>query len=93
MTTMTRVHVLVSGDVQGVFYRATAQDTATRLGLRGWVRNLVDGRVEAQAEGPEDLVQEFVAWCREGPRAARVEAVEVEVQPHQGDLPAFTVLR
>ena len=93
MANMTRVHVLVSGEVQGVFYRATARDVATRLGVKGWVRNLVDGRVEAEVEGPAALVDEFVAWCREGPRAAHVENVEVEGLAYSGELTTFTVVR
>ena len=74
--TRARVALLVSGTVQGVFYRQSAAREARRLGLDGWVRNLPDGRVEAEAEGERDRVEAFVAWCREGPPSARVEAVE-----------------
>ena len=64
---MTRVHLVVRGRVQGVYYRYAAAEEANRLGLRGWVRNRQDGSVEAVAEGPEAEVQVFVNWCRRGP--------------------------
>jgi acylphosphatase len=80
-----RVHVIVSGRVQGVFYRATCIERARALRLGGWVRNLVDGRVEASFEGPPDDVEAIVAWCREGPPRARVTAIEVEDQPAIGE--------
>lgn len=79
------VRILVHGRVQGVFYRANARTTATRLGLRGWVRNVPDGTVEAVACGPVGQVEEFVAWCRQGPPAARVDRVVVE--PWNGTAP------
>jgi len=90
---MTRVHLVIHGEVQGVFYRASAQEKALALGLSGWVRNLDSGDVEAEAEGPQDLVDGFVAWCRQGPRAARVERVDVEKRPFGGDLTRFSVVR
>lgn len=71
-----QVHLLISGFVQGVCYRAYAQEVARSLGLTGWVRNLPDGRVEAVAQGDSDKLDEFIAWCRQGPPAARVDAVE-----------------
>ena len=71
------VRLRVTGRVQGVGYRAHAQAEARRLGLRGWVRNLPDGRVEALADGDADAVEAFVAWCRHGPSHARVDGVEV----------------
>jgi len=74
---MKRVRVLVSGRVQGVFYRATCAARARELGVCGWVRNLPDGRVEAAFEGEDAAVDAMVAWCREGPPYARVEHVEV----------------
>jgi acylphosphatase len=64
--------------VQGVCYRASAADAARGLGLTGWVRNLPDGTVEAVAEGPRQDLERLVAWCRQGPPAARVAEVEVE---------------
>ena len=69
------VDLHVTGRVQGVSFRWYAAREATRLGLAGWVRNEPDGSVRAHAEGPDDAVHEFVAWCRQGPPAARVEQV------------------
>ncbi len=73
---MTRVRLRIRGRVQGVSFRWYASEEAERLRVRGWVRNRVDGVVEALAEGPSDAVSAFVAWCRHGPPAARVESVE-----------------
>jgi acylphosphatase len=86
---LARAHLHVSGRVQGVGYRFSAIDEARRLGLRGWVRNLPDGRVEAEAEGERTQVEALVAWCRLGPPAAQVDDVEVEWSPHRGDLSPF----
>jgi acylphosphatase len=79
---MRRVYVSVFGGVQGVFYRATCAERARALGVAGWVRNALDGRVEAEFEGESPAVDALVSWCREGPPRARVEAVEVtELEP------------
>lgn len=86
---LARAHFYVSGRVQGVGYRFSAVDEARRLGLRGWVRNLPDGRVEAEAEGERPRVEALVAWCRRGPPAADVDGVEVEWSDHRGDLSPF----
>jgi acylphosphatase len=72
-----RAHLLVSGRVQGVYYRQSTVEEARRRGLTGWVRNLPDGRVEAEAEGERAEVLALVEWCRSGPPAARVDGVEV----------------
>ena len=74
----------VSGNVQGVFYRATTRDTARETGVDGWVRNLDDGRVEAVFEGPEDAVREMVNWCETGSPAADVDRVDVEYEEPEG---------
>ena len=71
------VDVTVTGLVQGVFFRAEAQRQAQRLGVAGWVRNEPDGSVAAHVEGEPDAVEAMVAWCREGPRHARVDGVDV----------------
>lgn len=90
---MTRAELVVAGLVQGVFYRASAQREAVRLGLAGEIRNLPDGRVAAVVEGPRERVEEFIAWCRKGPPAARVTAVEVRWSEAQGAFRGFTVGR
>jgi acylphosphatase len=80
-----RVRVLVSGRVQGVFYRATCAREARGAGVGGFVRNTQDGRVEAVFEGPDAVVDRLVAWCRRGPEHARVDAVEVAFEEPVGD--------
>jgi acylphosphatase len=77
--------LLIEGLVQGVGYRAAMCVEAERLGLTGWVRNRVDGRVEAVAQGPAELIERLIAWARRGPPAARVSTVQVcgvEVEPN-----------
>jgi len=74
---MRRVHVTVSGVVQGVGYRYTMQHVATHEGATGWVRNLRDGRVEAEVEGTDSQVDAVLAWMAEGPRGGRVTGAQV----------------
>jgi acylphosphatase len=88
-----RVHLVVEGLVQGVAFRACTTDEARRLRVAGWVRNLPDGRVEAEAEGERSAVEALVAWCRRGPPAARVTGVRVTWAPYRGDLGAFETRR
>lgn len=75
---LTRVHLWISGRVQGVFFRATTSDEARTRGLTGWVRNAPDGRVEAEVQGPPDAVDQLIDECRTGPPMASVADVEVE---------------
>lgn len=80
---MRRVHVIVTGRVQGVGFRFTAQAAASRAGATGWVRNRMDGTVEAQIEGSEAAVGAVLDAIRTGPRGSRVTQVEVEeIVPH-----------
>lgn len=72
------IKILVSGKVQGVFYRASTKSKALELGVTGWVRNLPDGKVCIEAEGSEDQLNEFVKWCATGPEWARVDGVHTE---------------
>ena len=72
-----RRRVLVAGRVQGVWFRESCRDEALVAGVAGWVRNLADGRVEVVLEGPPAAVDGVVAWCRRGPRRARVDGVDV----------------
>ncbi len=73
-----RAHVVISGRVQGVNFRVATRDQARQAGVRGWVRNLPDGRVEAIFEGSNAAVRRMVSWCYSGPPAAEVERVELE---------------
>lgn len=70
-----RAHVYILGRVQGVFFRAWVSESARRLGLAGWVRNRLDGRVEAVFEGDAEVVKQMVSLCHEGPAHARVDTV------------------
>lgn len=86
-----RVRVAVSGSVQGVFFRSSTQDEADRLGLTGWVRNLADGRVEAEFQGEPEAVEEVLAFCRKGPGGAEVADLRVrDLGPVDGER-GFTV--
>ncbi len=76
--TPRRVHLRITGLVQGVSYRANAQVLASRLGVRGWVRNLPNGDVESVAEGAPEALERYIAWCRRGPTGARVDSVQVD---------------
>jgi acylphosphatase len=82
---MKRMHVYVSGRVQGVFFRAEAERVARERGLAGWVRNLSNGRVEAVFEGNDADVDAAVAWCRQGPKWAEVNDLESAEEPLGGD--------
>ena len=86
-----RVHIKVSGRVQGVSYRASARKTAVSLGLFGWVRNLADGRVEILAEGSATHIAHFVEWCGRGPIWARVDKLEIIDEPPAGEFEGFYV--
>jgi acylphosphatase len=87
---MVRAHVYISGLVQGVGFRDATWRMARRNGLRGWVRNRRDGRVEAVFEGDPAAVNAAVEWCRHGPPAAVVEDVEV-VWEQPGSEPPFEI--
>jgi len=88
-----RAHVLVSGRVQGVCYRMFAEEEAAKNHVTGWVRNLPSGQVEAVFEGDRIAVEDMVAWCRKGPPAARVTAVDVTWEDFRGDFSDFRTVR
>ncbi|MFN3621371.1 MAG: acylphosphatase [Nitrososphaerales archaeon] len=87
----SRLHIYISGYVQGVFYRSTAKRVAESLYLTGWVRNLSDGRVEAVIEGEEENLTKFVEWCKRGPIGAEVESVEVVREEYKGEFKDFRI--
>ncbi len=88
---MKRVHAQVTGLVQGVYFRASTRDTARALGLKGWVKNMPDGSVELEAEGPEEKISQLVIWLNQGPQYARVENVKVTQIPVKGNESDFNV--
>ncbi len=80
-----RVRLQIQGIVQGVGFRASAAAEARARGVDGWVRNREDGSVELEGEGPEPALRELVAWCRRGPRGARVSDVDERWSDAAGD--------
>jgi acylphosphatase len=92
MADKVRVHVLIEGRVQGVFFRASTRDEARTRGLTGWARNLPDGRVEALFEGDQRQVEDMLKWCHKGPPYAYVDHVAIERQAYVGDLTDFRIV-
>jgi acylphosphatase len=86
-----RAHVFVSGMVQGVFFRSETQYEAKKRGVKGWVRNLPDGRVEAVFEGEEEKVNELINFCKHGPPGARVTSVDVMWENYTGEFKDFEI--
>lgn len=81
----------INGLVQGVCFRAATKDTADRLGIKGWVRNLPDGSVEALFEGSHDDLEKAVKWCHSGPPGARVYHIDEKWAEYAGDFDAFNI--
>ena len=87
----TRAHVFVSGRVQGVFFRSETKHKADRYDVKGWVRNLPDGRVEAVFEGEEEAVKALIEFCKRGPRGARITNVDLMWENFTGEFDVFKV--
>jgi acylphosphatase len=87
-----RAHLLISGRVQGVYFRQSTLHEAQGLGVNGWVRNLMDGRVEAVFEGEEHAVKTLVNYCRQGPSAAIVKNLDVTYGPFKCEFTNFKAL-
>ena len=87
-----RVRLLIEGRVQGVWFRESTRKEAKHLGIHGWVRNTREGTVEVVAEGPEENVRKLVAWCHQGPPAARVTRVHETAGAFQGEFVSFEVV-
>ncbi len=87
-----RAHVFISGRVQGVFFRSTAKEWADELGIKGWIRNLPDGRVEAVIEGDKDKVDEMLELLRRGPPLAVVEDVKIDWEDYKGEFRDFRII-
>lgn len=87
-----RIQMIVSGRVQGVFFRASALREAKQLGLTGYVRNRLDGTVEIVAEGEEDLVKNLLVWAQSGPSTARVDKVETRWRSYTGEFSEFRIV-
>jgi acylphosphatase len=86
-----RIHLVIRGRVQGVYFRASAVREAKRLGLTGWVKNRQDTAVEVVAEGEEDQVKDFLAWAQHGPATARVDKIDTRWRSYTGEFASFTI--
>ncbi len=87
-----RVHLFVHGRVQGVFFRKYTRDTARKLGIKGWVRNLPDGRVEIIAEGTKEALEQLIYWAKnEGSPLSRVTHVDVQWEPPKNEFDDFSI--
>jgi acylphosphatase len=86
-----RVHIIVSGRVQGVLYRKGAQKKARELGITGWTHNRADGKVELVAEGEKQSVDQFTEWCKQGPRLAKVESCDTQFEEYKNEFPDFAI--
>jgi acylphosphatase len=87
-----RVHLVITGRVQGVWFRANTQKKAKGLELKGWVKNLSDGRVEAVFEGEKEKVDKIIEWCKKGPSFARVDEVKILWETPVGEFTTFTII-
>lgn len=89
---MYTIHLLISGNVQGVFYRAAAKQRADKIGITGWIKNTTDNKVEAVVTGTQPQLAAFVEWCRKGPELACVEGV-IETVCNTQKFSDFTIIR
>lgn len=88
---MKHLNLKIYGRVQGVFYRAHAQEVARERGLTGYARNEADGSVWIEAEGPEPVLEKFLEWAKRGPDRAQVDRVEVSFSDELKNFPSFTI--
>ena len=87
----SNVHVVISGRVQGVWFRASTKQKAEQLGLTGWVKNTHEGNVEAVFEGDDKKISEIISWCHQGPPMAKVVNVEVNNQAPTNSFDSFSI--
>ena len=90
---MKRVHIFVEGRVQGVFFRHYTQETATAYNVKGWVRNLSDGRAEMVCEGSGEDIEKMIEWCRQGPPGAYVKKIDTAWEEYRGEFEYFEIVR
>jgi len=87
------VHAIISGRVQGVFFRMETQRAAKRYGVNGWVRNCADGTVEAVLEADSEKVDQMIDWCKKGPPMASVSDLKIDWKEYSGEYTEFTIRR
>jgi acylphosphatase len=86
-----RVHLIISGKVQGVWFRASTKEHAQNLHLTGWVRNLESGEVEAVFEGEESAIDEIITWCSSGPPLAEVDDITKKYEEYTHEFTDFKI--
>ena len=86
-----KLHLIIFGKVQGVFFRRHAKERALKLALKGYVRNLSDGAVEVVAEGAEQNLKELIEFCKRGPQAAKVENIKIKYGDAKGEFEGFEI--
>jgi acylphosphatase len=91
MNKKVRAHILVSGRVQGVFFRDSTRRIAEELGIFGWVKNSNNSKVEAVLEGEKEIIQKLIEWAKKGPVLARVNSIEIEWQDYKGEFKNFEI--
>jgi acylphosphatase len=89
---MKTIHLIIIGKVQGVFFRVTAKRKAQALNLTGWVKNTAEGNVEIIVSGDEEVLEQFIKWCNNGPENAEVEDVKVNCNDYQA-FDTFDIIR
>lgn len=92
MLNNVKAHLIITGLVQGVYYRVTARQEARTLGITGWVKNRQDGAVEAVIEGNRESILKFIDWCRQGPPGAQVSHVKVDWENFRGEYQRFRIV-
>ena len=92
MNKKARVSLLISGRVQGVFFRLKTREEAANLGLTGWVRNNSGGSVEILAEGEKNNLEQFIEWCKKGSERAQVDGVNVKWQELPFEFKSFEIV-
>lgn len=88
---MKALHLMIYGRVQGVWFRASAQEVARRFKIQGWVRNMPDGAVETHIQGDDKAVAEMLAWCYQGPQGARIDRIDIAEVISQEEYKAFSI--
>jgi acylphosphatase len=92
MGKLVRVHLFIDGLVQGVFFRSTTRSVAKKYSIKGWVKNLPDGRVEVVAEGEEENIQKLIEFCKKGPPGAIVTDVQIIWEEYKGEFDDFKIV-
>ncbi len=93
LTNYARVHIFVSGKVQGVYYRQNTAQKAQELGIVGWVRNLSDGRVESVMEGLDVDIDKMLSWCKSGPKDAVVTDIKIMNEEYKKEFFTFDIVK